>query len=208
MNRGEVNEMIDSLGIEIASHSVTHRDMTKLSTDEIKYELSKSKQVLDSLFNQEVITFVYPYGAVNSHIVDLTKAAGYKLGRSIRWGEPNLWVDRYIIPIKEVRMSTPVQEVISHIKYHKTTVLLFHRLSPQPTYFTEWGNDQFQELLSLLKADENIEIITLKELYQEWWQELTTKYLAKKGWLPIKNPVLFQKVDVDQTRTFNTSGSQ
>lgn len=208
INRGEVKEMIDSLGIEIASHSVTHRDMTKLSTDEIKYELAKSKRVLDSLFGQEVITFVYPYGAVNSRIVELTKAAGYKLGRSIKWGEPNLWVDRYLIPIKEVRMSTSVEEVISHIKYHKTTVLLFHRIAPQPYYFTEWGDDQFKNLLSILKSDENIELITLKELYREWWQEITAKYLAKKGWFPERNPILFQKVDVDQTRAFNTSVGQ
>jgi peptidoglycan/xylan/chitin deacetylase (PgdA/CDA1 family) len=208
MNRGEIKEMIDSLGIEIASHSVTHRDMTKLSTEEIKYELSKSKRVLDSIFGQEVITFVYPYGAVNSRIVELTKATDYKLGRSIRWGEPNLWVDRYLIPIKEVRMSTSVAEVISHIKYHKTTVLLFHRIAPHPSYFTEWGDDQFKELISILKSDENIDFITLKELYREWWQDITAKYLAKKGWLPERNPILFQKVDVDQTRAFNTSVGQ
>ena len=208
MNRGEVREMIDSLGIEIASHSVTHRDMTKLSADEIKYELSKSKRVLDSLFNQEVITFVYPYGAVNRRIVELTKSAGYKLGRSIRWGEPNLWVDRYLIPIKEVRMSTSVQEVISHIKYHQTTVLLFHRIAVNPAYFTEWGNDQFRELITLLKSDENISFVILKELYREWWQDITAKYLAQKGWLPDTNLILFEKVDIDHTRTFNTSVGQ
>ena len=105
-------------------------------------------------------------------------------------------------------MSTSVAEVISHIKYHKTTVLLFHRIAPQPSYFTEWGDDQFKELIAILKSDENINFITLKELYREWWQDITAKYLAKKGWLPEKNPILFQKVDVDQTRAFNTSVGQ
>jgi peptidoglycan/xylan/chitin deacetylase (PgdA/CDA1 family) len=201
INKNEVKEMVDSLNIEIASHSVTHRDLTKLSTEEARYEIEHSKKVLDSLFNQETTTFVYPYGAVNHHIVELTKAAGYKLGRSIYWGEPNLWVDRYLIPIKEIRMSTPVEEVVSHIKYHKTTVLLLHRIMPKPAYFTEWGESEFATLIQILKSDPNIEFLTLKDLYNQWWQDIMGKYLLKKGW--INNPVLFQKIDVDQTGTFN-----
>ena len=200
MNRNEVKEMVDSLNIEIAGHSVTHRDLTKLSTEEARYEILDSKKVLDSIFNQETITFVYPYGAVNHHIVDLTKAAGYKLGRSIRWGEVNLWVDRYLLPIKEIRMSTPIEEILTHIRYHKTTVLLLHRIVPNPSYFTEWSVNEFNGLIQALKSNPDIEFFTLKDLYQKWWQNIMEKYLQEKGWL--NNSVLFQKIDVDQTRTF------
>jgi peptidoglycan/xylan/chitin deacetylase (PgdA/CDA1 family) len=203
MNRGEVQEMIDSLDIEIASHSVNHPDLTKLSEDKIKYELGKSKQTLDSLFNQETISFVYPYGAVNRKVVELTKAAGYKLGRSIRWGELNLWVDRYRLPIKEVRNSTTIDEIVRHIKNFKATVLLFHRLTPQPSVFTEYSSDKFSELINRLSVDKNIEFLTLQDLYLKWWQEIMTKYLSEKGWLA--NQILFDKIDVDQTRTFNSS---
>lgn len=201
INTNEVKEMIDSLNIEIASHSVSHRDLTKISSEDAKFELEYSKKTLDSLFDQETITFVYPYGAVNHHIIELTKSAGYKLGRSIRWGEPNLWVDRYALPIKEIRMSTSVQEVLNHLRYHKTTVLLLHRIVPKPVYFTEWAVNDFTSLIQALKSDPNIALITLKDLYQNWWQDIMSKYLIKKGWL--NDPVLFQKVDIDQTRAFN-----
>lgn len=206
ININEVKEMVDCLNVEIASHSVTHRDLTKISSQDAKFELEYSKKILDSLFNQETVTFVYPYGAVNHHIAELTKSAGYKLGRSIRWGEPNLWVDRYLIPIKEIRMSTSVQEVLNHLKYHKTTVLLFHRIMPNPAYFTEWGVNKFSSLIEILKADPDIEFLTLKDLYQEWWQDIMSKHLLKKGWL--NDPALFQKIDVDQTRTRYPSISQ
>jgi len=203
MNRGEVQEMIDALDIEIASHSVNHPDLTKLSEEKIKYELNKSKQTLDSLFNQETVSFVYPYGAVNRKVVELTKAAGYKLGRSIRWGEPNLWVDRYLLPIKEVRNTTTIDEVIRHINNYQTTILLFHRLSPQPVVFTEWSNYKFEELINRLRADPNLEFLTLRDLYVKWWQEIMIKYVKEKGWLA--NQILFDKIDIDKTRTFNSS---
>lgn len=206
MNRGEVQDMIDNLDIEVASHSVTHPDLTKLSDEAIKFELNKSKRTLDSLFIQQTITFVYPYGAVNRKTVDLVKQSGYKLGRSIRWGDPNLWVDRYLLPIKEVRNTTTIQEILNHIKYHKTTILLFHRLTPQPTVFTEWGSNQFKDLLTILNSDENIEFLTLRDLYLKWWQEIMVKYIKEKGWLDY--PILFEKIDIDQTRTFNSSISK
>jgi peptidoglycan/xylan/chitin deacetylase (PgdA/CDA1 family) len=206
MNRGEVQEMINSLDIEVASHSVDHKDLTKLNDDEVRYELRKSKQILDSLFNQETITFVYPYGAVNRKIIDMTKSADYKLGRSIRWGEPNLWVDRYLLPIKEVRNTTTIDEILNHIKYHKTTILLFHRLLPQPTVFTEYSVDRFDDLLTRLVSNENIEFLTLRDLYQQWWQDIMLKYVKEKGWL--NKPILFQKIDIDQTGAFNSSTGQ
>ena len=207
MNQGEIQEMIDSIGMEVASHSVIHRDLTKLDDVQAKYELTNSKKILDSLFKQDIITFVYPYGRVNHRIIDLTKASGYKLGRTIRWGEPNLWVDKFLIPIKEVRMSTSIQEVLKHIKHHNTTVLLFHRILPQPSVFTEWSQSQFNQLLAALTKEE-IEFVTLKDLYLKWWQETMTKYLAQKGWLQTNNAVLFQKIDVDKIRTFYPHISQ
>jgi peptidoglycan/xylan/chitin deacetylase (PgdA/CDA1 family) len=182
MRKEDIQELVDSLNIEIASHSVNHPDLTKLNDQQVKYELSTSKKTLDSLFNQETITFVYPYGAANRRIVELTKSAGYKLGRSIRWGEPNLWVDRYLIGIKEVRSSTSIVEIVRHISFHKVTVLLFHRLAAQPTVFTEFSKDQFANLIELLASDEEIRFVTLKDLYQQWWQDIMRKYLIRKGW--------------------------
>lgn len=54
-------------GWEIASHGVTHRNLLKLSDDEIEYELSMSKQYLDRLVGYST-TYAYPYGAFNKFI--------------------------------------------------------------------------------------------------------------------------------------------
>ncbi|MEO0076638.1 MAG: polysaccharide deacetylase family protein [candidate division WOR-3 bacterium] len=208
MSVNEIQELIDTLNIEIASHSVSHYDLTKLPVEQAKYELIRSKQILDSVFNQNVITFIYPYGKTNTQIVELTKLAGYKLARNTKWGEPNLWVDRYLIPIKEIRTTTTIDEIIRHINNHRVTVLLFHRLSTKPRYFTEYTPKQFAELIKLLSGDNRIKFLTLKDLYNQWWSDFVKKYLHQKGWLTEYNSYLFQKIDIDQTRTMYPRISQ
>ncbi|MEO0075589.1 MAG: polysaccharide deacetylase family protein [candidate division WOR-3 bacterium] len=207
MSQGEIKEMIEQLDIEVASHSVSHPDLTKLPHEKAISELRQSKAILDSLFKQETITFVYPYGAVNRKVIELTKRENYKLGRSVRWGQVNLWVDRYLLPVKEVRNTTTVDEVVRYINNNDITILLFHRLSRAPMVFTEWSVDKFNRLIDTLSANEKIEFLTLRDLYQKWWQEMMVRFIKDKGWLETDYLIndLFNKIDIDNTRTFNSS---
>jgi len=203
LNRNEVSEMIDSLGVEVASHSVTHRRLTEISdTMDLRYELFYSKQVLESLFQQEVITFVYPYGKYDDRILRLTQAAGYKIGRTTEFGEPNFWVAPLKVPIKEVRNTTTLDEIITHIKRFDITVLLFHRILEKPSLFTEFSVSRFDSLLTLLDSLK-VKVMTLRGLYEEWRREVFAKAVIERGILDRKNwsDYLFQKVDIDQTRT-------
>jgi peptidoglycan/xylan/chitin deacetylase (PgdA/CDA1 family) len=202
MNIGEIKEMKRTLNIEIASHSISHRDLTTLSDSEIKYELKMSKRVLDSIFLEPTITFIYPYGNFNSKIINFVKEASFLLARSTLYGEPNFWVGRYKLPIKEVRKETTVEEVISHIKNHDTTILLFHRLSPHPKVFTEWDVKKFSTLIETLASDSSVNFLTLKGLYYEWCNEKLLNLIRNTKWGICQ--FLFQNVDIDQTRTMNS----
>lgn len=202
MIKNEIQEMIDSLSVEIASHSVTHPRMIDLEdTMLIKYELSVSKEILESLFGQKVITFVYPYGRYDDRIARLTAEAGYKIGRTCDFGEPNFWIARYKVPIREVRDTMSVKEIIDHIKRHDETVLVFHRIVPNPQVFTEYSVSRLDSLLSVLQTM-NIPVYTLKGLYDYWRRNTLQKAILERGLLDRKNweILLFQKVDIDQTR--------
>ena len=59
-------QTMQSAGDEIGSHSVTHPDFTTISDDQINYECSESKAVLQS-YGLIVNNFAYPYGAYNAH---------------------------------------------------------------------------------------------------------------------------------------------
>lgn len=55
----QVKRMVKE-GHEVASHSYTHRELTKLKEKDIIWELKKSKEVLEKLIKKPVITFVPP----------------------------------------------------------------------------------------------------------------------------------------------------
>jgi len=66
-------------GIEFGSHTMNHRNLTTLNMDEISYELSESKRILEDRIGQ-VRCVSYPFNRVNDQIVSLARQAGYQYG--------------------------------------------------------------------------------------------------------------------------------
>ena len=64
--------------VTIGSHSVSHADLTKLSTEQIKWELCESKQALETTSGSQVELFAFPYGRYTESIADLVRTAGYR----------------------------------------------------------------------------------------------------------------------------------
>ena len=77
LNDEQVTLLADSGAVEIGSHTLTHANMAKLSDEECLAELTQSKQVLESLIQQEVTSFAYPFGIYSERDVELVKQAGY-----------------------------------------------------------------------------------------------------------------------------------
>jgi peptidoglycan/xylan/chitin deacetylase (PgdA/CDA1 family) len=200
LNEREIREMMDSCGIEIASHTLTHAWLTRLDTASAWREIRNSKVRLESLFGTEVVTFVYPYGDMNGRVREMVRRAGYKLGRAVRGGTPNLWVEPYEIPEVELRIEARLPGIIHYIRRHETTVILLHRIVPSPKVFTEWSLSDFAALLDWMHA-RRVRVVTLAELYREWWREKLNRALlqATAGSGPTSR--LFEDVDIDATRT-------
>ncbi len=66
-------------GIEFGSHTMTHRNLTKLSKEEIEHELSESKRVLRQKIGK-CNSISYPFNRVNSTVIKVAANAGYKFG--------------------------------------------------------------------------------------------------------------------------------
>ena len=64
-------KQIDQNGFEIGTHSNTHPDMTKLSRDAIKLELSTCVNMIQSITNKKVELFRPPYGAYNNTLIEV-----------------------------------------------------------------------------------------------------------------------------------------
>jgi peptidoglycan/xylan/chitin deacetylase (PgdA/CDA1 family) len=74
-------------GFEIGSHTLTHRDLAQLSTEEAKDEIFRSRQILENLLHYPVTTFSYPFGVVNEQTKHLVSEAGYE-GAFCGWSGP------------------------------------------------------------------------------------------------------------------------
>lgn len=75
----EVREMSDN-GIAFGAHTVTHAILTKLSLEQAKKEIIKSKWSIEEKLNHAITTFAYPGGEptdLNSDIKEILKESGF-----------------------------------------------------------------------------------------------------------------------------------
>jgi len=79
-------QVMSQTSISFGTHSLTHRMLTQLSSDDIQKELKES---LDMLQNQRVNfvpVFCYPNGSNSREIVDQVKSAGYQAAVTTVYG--------------------------------------------------------------------------------------------------------------------------
>jgi peptidoglycan/xylan/chitin deacetylase (PgdA/CDA1 family) len=86
-------------GMDIGSHSHTHRILSHLSVDEQKDELRRSKDALEQELSAPVTSIAYPVGAIDSFTHDteeIARSCGYQVGFSF---------------IPGYQLSTPVESI-------------------------------------------------------------------------------------------------
>lgn len=73
-------------GIEIASHTVSHRDLTSLSDRAAFAELYNARRTLERRLGHRIPWLAYPFGAYNARVERLARRAGYLLATTTEWG--------------------------------------------------------------------------------------------------------------------------
>ncbi len=74
----QLQEMVASPLVTIASHSVTHfSNLTQLPDDKLKWEITESKRVLEAKLGIPIRYFTYPEGHYDQRVANLVDAAGY-----------------------------------------------------------------------------------------------------------------------------------
>lgn len=73
-------------GMDIGSHSYTHRELDGLSREVQAAEITKAKELLDRELNQDTRWFCYPYGTFNQTTKELLKANGITIAVTIKPG--------------------------------------------------------------------------------------------------------------------------
>ena len=101
MNQGMLQRAIAG-GMEIGAHGCAHLNLEELDEVGQLDEIVRSKEQLGKMFGTEISVFAYPYGAHNSRVAAMVKAAGYQGAVSIFSPEPsvtsNRWRMRRVFP--------------------------------------------------------------------------------------------------------------
>jgi peptidoglycan/xylan/chitin deacetylase (PgdA/CDA1 family) len=84
MTAAQVKTLFTS-GNEIASHSVTHPDLTTVSQTKLVQEMQQSQATLQNVIGVPVTNFAYPYGAYNSNTIAVGKQY-YRSQRTVNAG--------------------------------------------------------------------------------------------------------------------------
>jgi len=75
---------MEKAGMEIGSHACSHPNLTTLSYQQQLYEMTKSKQILESMIDGKISSFAYPYGMYNTDSIVAAKDAGYQQACIVR----------------------------------------------------------------------------------------------------------------------------
>ena len=73
----QIIKMKESMDVTFGSHSVNHWNLTMLDQDEIFYELSKSKRMIEYKLNDKIDFLAYPGGGFNDNVIKIAKDVGY-----------------------------------------------------------------------------------------------------------------------------------
>jgi peptidoglycan/xylan/chitin deacetylase (PgdA/CDA1 family) len=122
---------LDSVGVEIGSHSVTHPYLTRISDEQLRQELTDSKKMLEDKLGKPVTSFAYPYGEYNTRVVEMVKQAGYLCAYTTQhlYAEPGTDLFRIprFEPVDTVQQITELCEGRAHLFYRLLGIYLGYR---------------------------------------------------------------------------------
>lgn len=72
--------------IEIGSHTLTHRLLTRILMNEARREIVESRKILQEKFNQEILSLCWPRGYTSPQLMGIAQEAGYKEARGVTVG--------------------------------------------------------------------------------------------------------------------------
>ena len=98
-------------GMEIGSHSMTHRPPAGLSPAELRAEMEDSRRLLEDRIGRAVVSASSPTGFFNPRLGPIVRDLGYRalcVGRIGLWSDP---ADAYRIPRLAVKRRTGLDEL-------------------------------------------------------------------------------------------------
>jgi len=85
---------LDSAGIEVGAHTVTHADLTRAGAAQLVLEVQGSKNALERLVGHPVLDFCYPTGMFNAAVIASLRQFGFQSATTELPGTEHSWDGR------------------------------------------------------------------------------------------------------------------
>lgn len=133
-------------GHEIANHSLNHKEMSKLTEEEIEKEIMGIHKELKELTGYEPSLFRPPYGDYDNEVILTAKKCGYT---TIQWSVDSLdW--------KNYGVSNIIDTVTTHKQMENGAIILMHNGA-------KYTPDALEEVILRLK-EKGFSFVTVSEL--------------------------------------------
>lgn len=86
MSWDQLKQVLEGGQIFVYSHTLSHANLTKVSTKKAQHEIVTAKKQLQQFLDKSSNVFFYPYGAVNSSVISVLRANGYQAGYTTKPG--------------------------------------------------------------------------------------------------------------------------
>lgn len=123
MSADQLKELV-AAGWEMGSHSRSHRDLTRLEPAVQRMEIVEARKVLQEATGDQVLSFAYPFGIMNSGVGSYVHSAGYVaamgLGFTPDQGKSNLfWLQR-----RDIKGEYDVKRFASYLPWQGDSGLM------------------------------------------------------------------------------------
>lgn len=167
MTASDVYDFRDA-GNEIASHTVDHKDLTKLNATELEEELGRSQQDITKCFGGTT-DFAAPYGTYSQTTTDAIKQR-YQTARSTDAGfntADNL--NPYGLLVQNISASTSAEQIRSWVDTARQNnawlILVYHEVDDSGSNYARKTSD-FEHDLQIIKAS-GLSVKTMHQAYQD-----------------------------------------
>ena len=164
----ELRAGLDQGFLQVASHTLTHQDLTTLSDADLDWEISESKRLLELHLNTPIDTIFYPYGEYDARVLSRTRLS-YKYGRRAYVGDTigynTLPFNFYELEVQSVREFDSPETVIGWVtealQGRKLLILVFHTIVTGIPGEYEYNEGDLEQIVRFVS--ENAPSLTISE---------------------------------------------
>jgi peptidoglycan/xylan/chitin deacetylase (PgdA/CDA1 family) len=125
VSRDELRNLSRHPLITIGAHGLWHRHFNQLPTEEVRFELSEARSVLEDITGKKIDLMSWPYGECDQRLEQLSADCGYRASWSV-WKGNNSAHSRWRVPLG--RRDNLPRFALKALGFYAMTEARVHRL--------------------------------------------------------------------------------